>query len=173
MKAISTLFCFVFAVSANIHPVHAQVNVQDSLALVDLYDSTDGANWVHSKNWLTGSPVSTWYGITVTNGEVTTIDIRGNRLNGSIPTSIGNLENLKTLSLFGNKLSGVIPASIGNLKSLQTVWLSSNRLSGAIPSSIGNLVNLTDLDLSANQLSDSIPSSIGNLVNLTTLHVFN
>ncbi|MBX2922196.1 MAG: hypothetical protein KF746_08395 [Chitinophagaceae bacterium] len=41
----------------------AQVNVQDSLALVDLYNSTDGPDWVQNANWLAG-PVSTWHGVT-------------------------------------------------------------------------------------------------------------
>ena len=46
MKMKSLLSCFVFAVCANIHTANAQVNIQDSLALVDLYNSTDGPNWV-------------------------------------------------------------------------------------------------------------------------------
>ena len=36
--------------------------IQDSLALVALYNSTDGPNWTNDANWLTGS-VTTWYGI--------------------------------------------------------------------------------------------------------------
>ena len=45
------------------------VNISDSLALVALYDSTDGDNWTTNTNWLTG-PVSSWYGVTVSNGRV-------------------------------------------------------------------------------------------------------
>jgi hypothetical protein len=47
MKTKSTLFSLVFALCANTSiTVYAQaVNKQDSLALVDLYNSTDGPHW--------------------------------------------------------------------------------------------------------------------------------
>jgi hypothetical protein len=41
-----------------------QTNEQDSLALVSLYNSTDGDNWTNKTSWLTGN-VADWYGITV------------------------------------------------------------------------------------------------------------
>jgi len=51
MKTKSILFCLALAVYANTNIIHAQVNVQDSLALVDLYNSTDGPNWfLHCRN---------------------------------------------------------------------------------------------------------------------------
>jgi len=62
MKMKSLLFCCVFALCANMYTAKAQVNVQDSLALVDLYNSTNGPNWSNHTNWLTKAPVSTWYG---------------------------------------------------------------------------------------------------------------
>lgn len=64
MKQIFTILliiltiCFFKPNSAN-----AQINVNDSLALVDLYNSTNGPNWNDHTNWLTSAPVSTWYGI--------------------------------------------------------------------------------------------------------------
>ncbi len=141
------------------------VNEQDSLALVDLYDSTNGADWYNNSGWLTG-PITTWYGVTVTGTTVTEINLVANNLNGKIPSSIGNLANLDSLGLSSNhQLSGNIPSSIGNLVNLTWLNLSYNQLSGSIPSSIDNLVNLTWLNLSYNQLSGSIPSSTGNLVN--------
>jgi len=159
----------VFALFANTCiTVNAQVNQQDSLALVDLYNSTDGPNWKRHDNWLTSSPLSKWWGITVTNARVTQIDLSSNNLEGSIPSSIGNLINLKFLTVEINHLSGSIPSSIGNLVNLSDLRLNSNQLSGSIPSSMGNLVNLRYLDLYYNQLSGSIPSSIGNLASLNT-----
>src|SRR6266496_34291 len=168
MKTKSTLFCLVFALCLNINTSNAQVNVQDSLALVDLYNSTDGPNWacIHT-NWLTKKPVSTWEGITVTNKRVTSIQMCG--LEGHLPSSIGNLTNLRTLDFSVNYgLSGSIPIEIGKLQKLHYLDLSYNQLSN-IPSSIGNLINLTHLNLSNNQISGSIPSFIGNLINLQHL----
>ena len=63
-------------------PIHVTVLTPlalDSLALVDLYHSTNGANWTHNDNWLTG-PVSTWYGITISNDRVTIVDLYPNNL---------------------------------------------------------------------------------------------
>jgi Leucine-rich repeat (LRR) protein len=172
MKMKSTLFCLVFALCANtcITAYAQAVNKQDSLALVDLYKSTNGPAWRHNNNWLTG-PVRTWIGITVTGTRITAINLRENNLEGNIPASIGNLVNLTLLWLTQNHLSGSIPSSIGNLVNITRFWLNKNQLNGSIPSSIGNLVKLKDLDLSENQLSGSIPSSIGNLVNLNNLYL--
>ncbi|MCH8838691.1 MAG: hypothetical protein IIA60_13000 [Candidatus Marinimicrobia bacterium] len=50
-------------------PAQAQVLESDSLALVALYDSTDGANWTNT--WDLNTPVDTWYGVTVSGGRVT------------------------------------------------------------------------------------------------------
>src|SRR6266511_373673 len=170
MKTKSILFCLVFALCVNINASNAQVNVQDSLALVDLYNSTGGPNWVNHTNWLTSNPVSTWYGIiSVSNGRVIHINLETNNLTGQLPSSIGNLQKLGTLRLAVNQLSGSIPSSIGNLVNLERLNLYSNQLSGSIPSSIGNLANLQMLDLGSNHLSDTIPSSLGNLQNLTEL----
>ena len=156
----------------SIQKAKAQVNTQDSLALVDLYDSTGGANWKNCIPWKLSKPVSQWNGITILGGRVTSIVLKTLGLRGSIPPSIGNLTKLTTLNLWFNSLNNSIPTSIGNLKSLTTLDLSVNQLTGAIPSSIGNLTNLTLLDLSQNKLSDSIPTSLGNLNNLTDLELW-
>ena len=93
------IYCFLFYVCFCANTVNAQVNVQDSLALVDFYNSTNGPNWLTHTNWLTSSPVSTWYGITVTNTRVTGIRLDTIDLRGSLPSSIGNLSNLSILDL--------------------------------------------------------------------------
>ncbi|MGI8950486.1 MAG: hypothetical protein ACR2FN_02765 [Chitinophagaceae bacterium] len=143
----------------------AQVNVQDSLALVDLYDSTNGQNWTNQTNWLTSAPVSTWYGVTTISGRVSDIHLADNKLNGYIPSSLHNLHNLIVLVLVYNHLTGNIPPSLGNLSNLQDLGLNGNQLSGNVPSSLGNLSNLHVLTLDQNQLSGNIPSSLGNLSN--------
>jgi len=50
-------------------PAQAQVFESDSLALVALYDSTDGANWTNT--WDLNTTVDIWYGVTVSGGRVT------------------------------------------------------------------------------------------------------
>ena len=143
--------------------------IKDSLALVALYNSTDGANWSSNSNWLVAEDMGTWAGVTMTNHRVTGLSLFANMLAGPIPESIGNLTALTTLDLGYNQLTGPIPDSIGNLINLTSLNLEQNELSGDIPTEVGNLVNLTELKLGWNQLTGTIPDGIGNLVNLTEL----
>ncbi|MDD4489494.1 MAG: C10 family peptidase [Paludibacter sp.] len=85
----------------------------------------------------------------------------------TITQDIGNLTELESLTL--NQLQGSIPSSIGNLKKLKYLTIWSGNLSGSIPPEIGNLENLSSLQIEDNQLTGSIPATIGDLGNLTTL----
>lgn len=96
-----------------------------------------------------------------------------NQLNGTIPSSVGNLKQLQYLYLNNNQLSGEIPSSIGNLKQLFDLELYDNQLSGAIPSSIGKLKFLRSLHLYNNQLSGEIPRSVHKLTLLNSVGIDN
>ena len=146
----------------------AQVVEQDSLALVALYDSTDGANWTNNENWLTGI-VSTWFGITVLGDRVSKVELENNNLVGIIPAEIGNLTNLTELNLTNNQLTGEIPTEIGNLINLTRLKLSRNQLTGEILAEISNLTNLTLVYIFINQFTGEIPTEIGNLTNLSNI----
>ncbi|MFC2126154.1 T9SS type A sorting domain-containing protein [Bacteroidota bacterium] len=152
-------------------PLNIQIDVTDSLALVDLYVATDGANWTDNSNWLTGT-VDTWSGITVTGTRVEQIVLFNNNLVGSIPTSIGDLTALTDMNLGQNSLSGSIPSQIGNLTSLVDLDLHANQISGTIPAEIGNLTGLESLDLGSNNITGNIPPEIGNLTNLINLYIW-
>ena len=69
----------VFIVFFCVKPIKsvAQVNVQDSLALVDYYDSTYGVSPWQFSSWDLQSPVSTWDGIGDFNNRVTGIRLWG------------------------------------------------------------------------------------------------
>jgi len=169
-KILLILFFLVFL----INPLTGKsqtVNDQDSLALVDLYNSTNGPGWLRQTNWLTTAPLSSWYGVVVVNGRVDSLKLRFCNLIGTIPASLGSLSGLVSLDLSMNKLSDTIPSSIGSLSNLIALQLSSNKLTGGIPSSLGNLSHLTWLHLSSNQLSGNIPSSLGDLSNLGRLEI--
>jgi type IX secretion system substrate protein/Leucine Rich Repeat (LRR) protein len=154
--------------------INAQVNTQDSLALVALYNSTDGPNWTNNTNWLTTTRIKQWYGIRLSKGRVISIGLSTNNLNGNIPSDIGNLTALTSLDLTANhNITGTIPPEIGNLKQLQYLYLYNNQLSGSIPPEIGKLKMLTELYLNGDQLSGSLPPQIGNLTNLVTADLHN
>ena len=142
----------------------------DRLALVALYNATDGANWTNNTNWLTNEAISEWHGV-VTDGEgrVKRLWLGHNELSGEIPTELGNLTNLEWLDLSKNELSGEIPAELGNLTSLTLLFLHENELSGEIPTELGSLTSLKRLYLTQNMLSGEIPVALGKLTNLEYL----
>src|SRR5262245_48443942 len=65
MRTRSTLFVLLLISLSGITGLKAQADVNDSLALVDLYNSTNGPAWNSRTNWLTSAPVNTWKGVTV------------------------------------------------------------------------------------------------------------
>ncbi len=154
----------------NIQSIQIQVSCiacrqMDSLALVALHQSTNGANW--TTTWTLTQAINTWQGITLNaDGCVAEINLSQNNLVGMIPPEIGDLSALTRLNLHTNKLSGNIPATIGNLSELGQLWLFKNQLDGELPSEIGNLSNLTQFGAGANQFTGTIPASYGNLSNL-------
>ncbi|MDD3685468.1 MAG: hypothetical protein PHE56_01755 [Bacteroidales bacterium] len=158
---------------------NAQVNEQDSLALVALFNSTDGDNWTCGCNegWLT-SPVDEWYGVSVENGRVIHISLVGTMdcpscgLNGIIPSEIGNLTALQTIQLIGNNnLSGSIPSEIGDLDDLLKLEIYNCNLTGFIPSAIANMSSIKELNLSENQLAGIIPPEFGNMLTLEKVNI--
>ncbi len=153
-------------------PIHVSVIsalAQDSLALVALYDSTNGDNWTHKDNWLTDQPVSTWYGVKVINGRVQEIELTSNNLEGPLPNELGKMTELTKFNFANNKLSGHLPDSLVNLVHLRFMGLQKNRMSGEIPAWIDQLTSLTLLVLAQNNFSGEIPASIANLSHLWSL----
>ncbi|AOW19530.1 leucine-rich repeat domain-containing protein [Urechidicola croceus] len=145
----------------------------DYNALETLYNATNGDNWSNNTNWLSNSPLNTWYGITLNNNNrVSSINLFNNNLIGELPVITNGLDNINVLSLYSNNLSGTIPSEIENLNQLSTLDLSGNQFSGEIPSSLGNLSNLNTLSLSINQLTGEIPIEIGSLTDLSYLGIY-
>ena len=141
----------------------------DSLALVALYDSTDGDNWTSNAGWKT-DPLDAWYGVSFENGRINSISLQNNNLSGCIPSAIGDLDSLTELDLSRNSgLTDSLPSEISNLSKLEILYLQRCDLKGHIPPELGNLANIRQLDLSRNSLTGPVPSSLGNLSNLNLL----
>lgn len=138
--------------------------------LETLYGSTGGPNWKRSANWLSDRPLGEWHGVKVDGeGRVTAIELRNNRLIGSLPATLAHLTELKDLALPFNSLSGPIPPELGELGRLTTLFLGHNSLSGLIPAELGELRQLRYLDLDGNRLTGELPGSLGNLESLDGL----
>lgn len=101
--------------------------------------------------------------------QLKTLDLAGNRLNGSIPVEIFRISSLNNLILGQNLLSGSLPGEIGSLKQIQYLDVSGNRLSGSLNPSIGECSSLQFLVMSRNNISGEIPDSVGKLMSLEVL----
>ncbi|KAE8671962.1 hypothetical protein F3Y22_tig00111877pilonHSYRG00227 [Hibiscus syriacus] len=109
--------------------------------------------------------------------------MRGNRLTGEIPASLGFLSILKVLGVYNNSLRGTIPPSLGrneiscivpvsifNLSNLITFDIGTNKIQGFLHSdSEITLPYVEFFSIAGNQVSGQIPVSISNASNLNVL----
>ncbi|WP_340935902.1 leucine-rich repeat domain-containing protein [Polaribacter haliotis] len=157
-------------------------------ALIAIYNNTKGMDWrndlsasYNGVTWLNDTTqkrnVGAWYGVTtaIINGQkhVTKVELNSNQLDGTIPSVIKNLTQLKELEINSNAISE-IPAEIGELGNLEQLTFTSQLKDSeyilkTIPTEINNLTSLKRLELGSNQLEGNLDFS--NLVNLTSLIV--
>ncbi|CAK9165720.1 unnamed protein product [Ilex paraguariensis] len=116
-----------------------------------------------------GCPLN-WYGISCTDGHVTSIMLSNMSLVGNFDFPvIAGLKMLSNLSISSNQLTGNITDEVGLMESLEYLDLSGNLFHGSIPSQLTNLTNLVLLNLSSNNLEGIFPSGLGNLEQLMYL----
>lgn len=85
----------------------------DREVLQALYEAAGGGGWTNAEGWLGDGPVGDWYGVDVdSSGLVSTLDLQGNGLSGTLPDRLGDLAGLTMLRLGDNALSGRIPTSL-------------------------------------------------------------
>ncbi len=148
--------------------ITSQVNIQDSLALVALYDATNGDQWKNNSNWLF-DPVSTWYGITLQGDRVYLINLYDNGLEGYIPDEIGQLAGLVELDLSLGNFTGGIPNVFWDMPNLYQLSLRNCGLTGEIPSSLSSCPQFARLTVTGNQLTGTIPPSLAACTDLIHL----
>lgn len=148
---------------------------KDSLALVDLYNSTGGTSW--TKTWDLTTPVASWYGIkvgkTIEGMRVTSLVMPNNNLEGTLPSSFANLSYVVDLWLNDNKLTGNLPSNIGDMQNLSYCYLYNNNFTGSIPESFGMATKMFRLYLQKNSFTGTIPATIGNMTSLDGLGLDN
>ena len=82
-------------------------------ALIDLYNTMDGANWGNNENWLSDKPLREWGGLEVGLSEdVKTLNITG--ASGEFPASLATIMDVADrIQISGNWNSGSLTYSIG------------------------------------------------------------
>lgn len=84
--------------------------------------------------WKGNNPCADWFGITCSNGNITTVNLEKMDLNGTISPDFSSLKSLQRLILANNNLTGTIPQELTNLPSLTELDVSNNQIYGKVPS---------------------------------------
>lgn len=176
MKNISSQWGFhtgLVALAFCLQPLQtlAAISQQERNALMMLYNSTDGANWVDNSGWqdrgIVDGTECDWFGVECESelgiggvpDHVYGLDLRDNNLSGPLPGELADLTNLHQLILSGNALTGSVPADLN----VNHLYLDHNQFSGTIPDFTSDL---WALDLSHNDLTGDIPVSLAGLSEL-------
>lgn len=120
--SLSILFLFLSLAVTTISLDTSRISAVERTALVELYNATGGASWVHRERWL-GPPGSEcqWYGVTcgrdvgATSPAPLTVQVLylpDNGLKGRIPVAFGGLKALRQLNFGGNAIDGTLPDSL-------------------------------------------------------------
>jgi len=111
-----------------------------------------------AENDFTPGPIPTWMeGMSI----LEELSLKSTQRTGPIPDFLGNsLSKLILLDLDENKLTGTIPASLGSLEDLHILLLNRNNLTSTIPATFANLQSLKLIFLEANT---AITGSLGDL----------
>lgn len=147
----------------------AQDRLNDSLALVSLYNSTNGPEWTIDSNWL-DTPIDQWHGIFTVDDRVHTIELSDNNLSGPLPSEIGNLTALSSLRMSSNEITGAIPPEIGACRELQQISLFVNRIT-SLPAELANCSKLDDIRIYRNEIEGPFPSFFTQMTQLVRLNI--
>lgn len=167
-KMKKTLFLSLLMLSSALF-VTAKVSKGEMEALTDLYESTNGKEWV--RTWDISTPADTWYGVKVEGDHIVEINLFRNNLKGTLPVSLDKLSHLRVLNLAFNGLTGELPESITRMEKLEVLKIEMNRFKGELPEALGNLSQLKELTAFNNFFTGSIPASMGQLTRLRVLNL--
>ncbi|KAB5521352.1 hypothetical protein DKX38_025671 [Salix brachista] len=98
------------------------------------------------------------------------IDLSRNYLNGTIPREWGATQ-MVNISIIGNRFTGPIPKEIGNISTLANFTVEFNQLSGVLPPELGNLSRLEKLHLTSNNFTGQLPAAFEKLTTLKDFRI--
>ncbi|KAK4594905.1 hypothetical protein RGQ29_018584 [Quercus rubra] len=163
-----TLLCLKPATSSA-----TPTNETDRLALLKFKESIDYDPYGILSSWNDSFHFCNWHGITCgrRHQRVTTLELQGHDLRGTIPPYIGNLTFLRAINLQNNSFYGEIPKEVSQLFRLRDLNLTNNTLGGEIPTNLSSCSELRHIIVSNNKLIGKIPKELGSLTKLISLGV--
>ena len=105
------------------------------------------------------------------NGFVDAFVITGQIVHAMVPGEFGFLTDMTSLSLEGNKITGSLPSSLEKWTRLESFQASNNLLTGTFPEFFSRLPRLTNLDLSLNRFTGKLPSSMSGMSSLQKISI--
>ena len=182
--------------------------IHDCEALLEARDTLAGIESTRTLNWTTANPIADWYGVVLSGTPERVVQLRlhgrnadaetgaaEEKLNGTIPASLGRLSELTVLYLHRNNLTGEVPSGLNSLSKLEQLYLYDNKLtgvsgqlgagmtslkqlfahdnelSGSIPAGLASMPSLDWVTLYDNELTGSIPAELGGLTSLRRLYL--
>jgi hypothetical protein len=155
-KRIAQIFILLLLV-LSVNSAKSQTRLQDSLALVQFYNGSDGPNWAINNGWLT-DPLDDWAGVGLDgNGRVNLLNLNSFGIQ-TLTNTMPPLTELRNLILDNNTIDENIPSWISgsNFPNLEELSLNNCYFTGDIPSGFSTLNNLIFLNI-VNQNFDPNP----------------
>eukprot|EP00533_Pseudo-nitzschia_delicatissima_P004848 CAMPEP_0116113460 /NCGR_PEP_ID=MMETSP0327-20121206/19520_1 /TAXON_ID=44447 /ORGANISM="Pseudo-nitzschia delicatissima, Strain B596" /LENGTH=2649 /DNA_ID=CAMNT_0003606819 /DNA_START=275 /DNA_END=8224 /DNA_ORIENTATION=- len=163
--------------------------------LGSIFAATLGTYWTNNDGWETSTDYCNgFYGVECDGaGRVTSLNLANNNLVGSLPQSVFELQNLRSLVVSGNSIElsfGSIGSAgklielglentniaslqgIGQNSNLQILNVADNNLGGTVPDAIYRLKTLKTLNLGHNSFSGELSDVIGGLTSLESLILY-
>lgn len=146
----------------------------DSLALVRIYNDTEGTGWFPQDNWLTDAPLEEWFGVYTNEcGCVNILDLDGNNdgmesdspegvnMVGEISQQVRDLTQLEFLYLTDNfRHGGELTPAWFDLPSMKHMFIENMDLTEPLSPQLINLDSLSVFDATFNQwtFADLLPA---------------
>jgi len=144
---------------------------QNSLQiLTDFYEVLSGSQWQRKELWRNAHNCCSWEGIECNdNNDVTSIELRGNNLQGNFP-DLSRLHALTRMVLPDNKISGNL--SIEPFSDLVEIDVNNNQFESSLPD-LSNLRKLRHVDFGNNFFQGVLPEDFSFHMDLSFFHVQN
>mmetsp|Transcript_21251 Transcript_21251/g.23081 ORF Transcript_21251/g.23081 Transcript_21251/m.23081 type:complete len:240 (-) Transcript_21251:104-823(-) len=138
-----------------------EVYNRERAALLSLFNSLNGKNWLDKTRWGSDEPLYRWKGVKLDpiTHRVNKLILPDNNLTGFIHEDIGNLEGLIEIDFRRNSIRGTLPKSLLGLKKLEGIYLYDNFIEGEIPKELADLPHLLGVYLFNNSFKNSQASS--------------